>query len=444
MPASGAFRGTPLSVLDFAPALNPVERFTSTLPYKVRCADRLSDGLAWAFRSVALLHDEIAPDPPGWTTSLRFDVDCVCDGRPHIHHGRCDRAATYWRDAGLPEPSFVVVNPANGHAHYVYLLRGWIRTDGADAGQMPAVRYLAAIARAYTLALRADPGYAGLMIHNPLSYRYTTIVGEAAPYTLRELAVHVTLAASPRRQAIEIRCEGRNVETFDRLRVWAYRAVGEWRCRAYADWAEVVAERALAFATSVRDGYSNTSHPFSNKEVLGIAKSVAGWVWLRYDAANPIVAAARAALRRTRDRERAAAARRALGCVTRDVYLEGVRRRRNIALRLHGLGVTIIEIARRLSAGIRTVYRWLSEVRSLPRPSALSDFKEGRWSERGAPIRHLVDCLLCDAQKLMVSSSGKGISESSPESRFDFVLSTYSAKRWRSPCDVAHTRIRKR
>lgn len=299
---------------------------------------------------------------------------------------------------------------------------------------MPAVRYLAAIARAYTLALCADPGYAGLVIHNPLSYRYTTIVGQAAPYTLPELAAHVTLAVSPRRQAIEIRCEGRNVETFDRLRVWAYRVIGEWRGGAYRDWADAVAERAVTIATSVRDSYATTSHPFSNKEVLGIAKSVAGWVWLRYDAANPIVAGARAALRRARDRERATAARRALGCVTRDVYLEGIQRRRDTAVRLHSLGVTIAEIAHRLSAGVRSVYRWLSEVRSLPRPSTPSDFNAGGDASPQRLNKSIADVRL--EQSITKFHGAHGGAVGSPLGyRVEYVPAAQSAVPWRSPCD---------
>ncbi len=411
------------------------------MPYKVRCTDRLRDGLAWAPRPVALLHDEIAPDPPGWTTSLRFDVDCPCDGRPHVARGRCDRAATYWRDVALPQPSFVVVNPRNGHAHYIYTLRGWIRNDGAAAADMPAVRYFAAIARAYTLALRADPGYAGLVHHNPLSAQYHTIVGTQADYSLRELAGYVKLAATPRRREPEIRCEGRNVETFDRLRFWAYRAVSEWRCGSYADWAAVVAERGVAIADDVRGGYATAAHAFTQKEALGIAKSVAGWVWLRYDAANPVVAAARAALRRARDRQRAMSVRRALGSVARDEYLASARRRRDAAIRLHDLGVSIAEIAHRLSAGVRSVYRWLSEVRCLPSPSPLSDFN----------VRVPVDSaektkvLFVDMHIPEVSGAhgdtvglpvGVTVSPCAPSAR--------SAVPWRSPCDQSRRTSRRR
>jgi hypothetical protein len=58
------------------------------------------------------------------------------------------RPANYSRERGKPELSFLVVNPTNGHAHYVYLLRGSIRIDGAVAGELAA-----AIERAHT-ALR--------------------------------------------------------------------------------------------------------------------------------------------------------------------------------------------------------------------------------------------------------------------------------------------------
>jgi Replicase family len=195
---------------------NGVAHFAQSLPFRVRCSDNLHvAGLEWAERNVALRRREIAPDPPGWRTALRFDVDCPCDRRQHAKTGYCPRAADYWRDVALAEPSFIVVNPTNGHAHYVYLLRGWVRVDGASAADLAAVRYFIAIERAYTQALRADAGYAGLVQHNPFHARYETFSGRDEPYSLRELAAHVELPRIvPRRT--EIRTDGRNVETFGR------------------------------------------------------------------------------------------------------------------------------------------------------------------------------------------------------------------------------------
>jgi len=130
------------------------------------------------------------------------------------------RFSSYWREAGVAEPSFVVVNPQNGHAHVVYLLRGWIRTDGSSDSDLAAVRYMVAIERAYTRALRADAGYAALVHHNPFHPVYETHGGRDEPYSLRELAARVELPRMVPRRSTEIRTDGRNVETFDRLRHW--------------------------------------------------------------------------------------------------------------------------------------------------------------------------------------------------------------------------------
>jgi hypothetical protein len=370
-PNSGAFDNSSIAHVR---VIDAVARFAQHLPYRIRCSDDLDRGLVWAPRGVALLHHEIAPDPPGWRTSLRFDMDCPCDRRPHAKLGFCSRAATFWRDAGLPEPSFIVKNPDNGHAHYVYLLAGWIRIDGKNGAELAAVRYLSAIERAYTRALRADPGYAGLMHHNPFSARYQTTAGRDDPYTLSELAARVTLGSSPRRQAPEIRTDGRNVETFDRLRFWAYANVAEWRCGAFEDWVAVVNARALEIAAVVRGAHPTAGHPFTDAEALDTAKSVATWVWLRYDGASLTLAKTRAAARQAYDRKYALTARRARGCVPRETYLAEAQRRRTQACKLRAMGLAVDEIARRLGAGVRSVYRWIAELRSVPRPSAPSDF----------------------------------------------------------------------
>jgi hypothetical protein len=358
---------------------NAVAHFAASLPFRVRCSDDLDAGLEWAERNVALRRREIAPDPPGWKTALRLDVDCPCDRRPHAKSGHCPRAPNYWRDVELAEPSFVVVNPTNGHAHYVYLLRGWLRVDGENATDLAAVRYYAAIERAYTRALRADVGYAGLVQHNPFHPHYETLSGRDDPYSLRELAAFVELPAFAPRRAAEIRTDGRNIETFDRLRRWAYVAIGEYRCGARETWNEVVDARALAIATDVRAAHEPAAHPYTDAEALDTAKSVAGWVWSRYVGGQLTRVRADAAIRRENDRQRAIAARRARGVVPRDVWLAEVQRRRIAAATLRALGVAVDEIARRLSAGVSTVHRWLSElnplVRSVSRPSALSDFE---------------------------------------------------------------------
>jgi hypothetical protein len=355
-------------------------RFAQALPFKVRSSDDLRiNGLEWAKRNDALRRREIAPDPAGWKTALRFDVDCVCDGRPHVKFGRCVRAAGYWRAAGVAEPSIVIVNPANGHAHVIYLLRGWIRTDGENAQDLAAVRYMVAIERAYTKALRADAGYAGLVQHNPFHAAYETHGGRDEPYSLAELAAHVELPRMVPRRSVEIRTDGRNVELFDRLRHWAYAVISEYRVGPRDTWEAVVAERALAIAAEVRDAHAAAAHPFTDTEALDTAKSVAGWVWMRYVGGSLTRVRADTTARRESDRQRAAAARRERGAVPRDLWLDQVQQRRLAAATLRRMGVAVDEIARRLSAGVSTVHRWLSDlnplVRSVSGPSAPSDFE---------------------------------------------------------------------
>jgi hypothetical protein len=368
-----------LRLISYVRISNAVAHFAQCLPFRVRCSDDLNVGLTWAERNVALRHREIAPDPPGWKTALRFDIDCPCDRAPHVKSGNCPRAASYWRDVAIAEPSFVVLNPANGHAHYVYLLRGWLRTDGAAAADLAAVRYYAAIERAYTQALRADAGYAGLVQHNPFHAGYDTVSGRDEPYSLRELAAFVELPAFAPRRAAEIRTDGRNIETFDRLRHWAYAQIGEYRCGPRETWNDVVDARALAIAAEVRAAHAGASHPYTDSEALDTAKSVAGWTWSRYVGGHLTRVRADTAARRETDRKRAVAARREHGAVPRDVWLAEVQQRRLAASTLRALGVAVDEIARRLSAGVSTVHRWLSEldplVRSVSGPSAPSDFE---------------------------------------------------------------------
>jgi hypothetical protein len=367
--------GDALALISHVRVSNAVAHFAQCLPFRVRCSDDLAAGLEWADRNVALRRREIAPDPPGWKTALRFDVDCPCDRQPHAKSGYCPRAATYWRDAGVAEPSFIVTNPANGHAHYTYLLRGWIRTDSENATDLAAVRYLVAIERAYTRTLRADAGYAGLVTHNPFAACYETRVGRDEPYSLRELAAFVELPRMVPRRSTEIRTDGRNIETFDRLRHWAYAQIGEYRCGPRETWNEVVEARALAIAAQVRTAHPAAAHPYSDAEALDTAKSVAGWVWSRYVGGSLTRVRADTAARRENDRQRDTAARRARGEVPRDVYLAEVQRRRTAANTLRGLGVAVGEIAHRLGASVRSVHRWISEIRCVPSPSALSDFE---------------------------------------------------------------------
>ncbi len=327
---------------------------------------------------------EIAPDPPGWLTALRFDIDSEGGGAA-------------WIEAELPAPNLVVINPRNGHAHVIYLLGAWVQTDFGDPSRLKVIRYAAAIERAYTAALGADTGYAGRFHHNPLSDTYVTKVGRDAPYSLAELAQYVDLTGSPQKKIAPTGI-GRNVEIFDRLRRWAYAAVTDWRMATrtaggvYDGWCGAVSERAGQIAAEV--GAESPRGPLKDNEVGHIAKSVARWVWERYGAdVPPLLREARIAAQRERERSRQAAreAARERSRMTRAEYVAPAQRRRAEAQDMRRSGISVREIAHILVISVREVYRLLERVVvALVRPTGgssapvvqgspgLSDFKGGQ------------------------------------------------------------------
>ncbi len=303
---------------------------------------------------------EIAPDPPNWLTALRFDIDTEGGGAA-------------WIEAELPAPNLVVVNPRNGHAHLVYLLGAWVQTDFSDPRRLKVVRYAAAIERAYTAALGADPAYTGRFHHNPLSDAYVTKIGRDAPYSLDELARYVDLNAPAQKKSAATGI-GRNVEIFDRLRRWAYVAVADWRIGTYEAWFGAVANRGEQIAAEV--GAESPRGPLKANEVGHIVKSVARWVWERYGAdVPPLLREARIAAQREREKSRQAAreAARARSRMTRAQYTAPARQRRSRAAEMRRLGLSLRAIAAALQCSLGEIHRLLKKACVQGSPG-LSDF----------------------------------------------------------------------
>jgi len=303
---------------------------------------------------------EIAPDPPGWLTALRFDIDTEGGGAA-------------WIEAELPAPNLVVVNPRNGHAHLVYLLGAWVQTDFGDSRRLKVVRYAAAIERAYTAALGADPAYPGRFQHNPLSDAYVTKIGRDAPYSLDELARYVDLNEPARKKNPPIGI-GRNVETFDRLRRWAYVAVADWRIGTYEAWYGAVADRGGQIAADV--GAESPRGPLKANEVGHLVKSVARWVWERYGAdVPPLLREARIVAQREREkaRQRAREAARERSRMSRDDYTAPARQRRTAATEMRRAGLSLRAIATALRCSLAEIQRVLAA--SVQGSPGLSDFK---------------------------------------------------------------------
>lgn len=229
------------------------DQFRASLPNRPYCTDDFATGLRIRARQTAAARRFVQPNGPTDKLWLVFDLD---------YSG----AAVAWVDANLPAPTWTAQNPANGHAHVAWGLEVPVHING----RQEPVRYAAAIEAAFCEALRADPFYGGLISKNPLHESWRVTWGPAQLYGLEDLAEWVDLKAPRKRRAPS--GLGRNVELFDALRTWAYRAVrGYWRPDGWNAWHEAVlarAERLNVFEV-----------PLPYSEVKATAKSVARWTW---------------------------------------------------------------------------------------------------------------------------------------------------------------------
>jgi DNA-binding CsgD family transcriptional regulator len=339
-----------------------LDRIRRTLPYRVLATNDFKQGARlWGRDAAAGNAREIAPDPPGWLTALRFDLDddpiteTMVDPDGDEHTIFVSVARTKWSDVGLPPPNLMAINRRTLHAHYTYLLANWVRIDG-DRGWRE-VRFAGAIDAAMTAQLGADTSYSGRFTHNPLHPNAWDVVElRAEPYTLSELASYVDLQSVPRRAPTSSGI-GRNVAAFDRLRHWAYGAVSSFAKHGRGAWDAAVAAKAGTIAVDVRAEFPNTNHAYRDCEVRATARSVARWTWERYVAGVPIaVVEARAIVAAENARRRAENARRRRGTVARDIYLSGAADRRTEANQLHAAGASMRAIAERLGIALRTAY----------------------------------------------------------------------------------------
>ncbi|MHB1320815.1 MAG: replication initiation protein [Acidithiobacillus ferrivorans] len=235
--------------------------FVDHLPHKPYCSDDLAAGLQVRPAQQALTHRYLQYNSPAMVWVIAQDVDRQVD-------------AGYFERRSAPKPNCVVKNPDNGHAHALYFLAaGVCRTD---AGRLKPLRYLAAVEGALCRQLEADPGFAGLVTKNPLHPSWETLVVHDHQYTLAELAEPLDLKSAANEKAYRDSGSGRNVTSFDTVRLWAYSAVRDfWGPNGLSRWQAAV----LGKVDEVNTQFPQ-SLPFA--EVKAIAKSVSNWTWQRF------------------------------------------------------------------------------------------------------------------------------------------------------------------
>lgn len=187
-----------------------------------------------------------------------------------IDHDDVDR----WRMCGLPAPTWIAVTPESGRHHLVWWLASPVfKGSGSRIGPQ---RYLARVIDAMTYELDGDPGYSGVLTKNPFHPHWRVSTRGGAPVELDDLyaAVHCAPSAARQRRRGEARSGiGRNVELFDRLRFWAYDHKHTFIDRRA--WGLAVAAQAAAINAEF-------TVPLARNEVGWVVKSVAEWVWDRY------------------------------------------------------------------------------------------------------------------------------------------------------------------
>lgn len=298
--------------------------FCENLPYRVHATNDKKTGVYAYERSKALLMNEIAPDPTGWITGLRVDVD-----RPD--------AATSWAEAELPQPTFTIRNALNGHCHLIWQLQGWVNEE-----KEKAVRYFDAVRDAYTVAVGGDHAYAGWLMHNPRSERYQTICGPDS-YRLGTLAAGIDLSQHVRIRKDVTEAVGRNCSLFNTVRREVYKFVDLYRSVGNRDAFE---ERVLEVC-SRRNSEFVVALPWS--EVCSVARSISRWTWTKYrGTAKPRYA------------------------LTRDTYLGRATSRAMHARQMAEQGFKAQEIADILGVKVRAVYGYLKTTESCAK-STLSE-----------------------------------------------------------------------
>ena len=239
------------------------EHFAQLVPTRPYCADNPQDGLQILRRDQALQRRHIQLNGPHDIRWLNFDVD-----RPDARFAA--------EDANLVQPTFIAINPSNGHAHLAYLLGQPVLRFAKS--RMGPLRFAAAVERGYVRRLGADPLYAGLIAKNPIHPHWRAEWLAPGPYDLGTLAdwlfeCDMRLDPGPKVQS----GFGRNCQLFDDLRAVAYREVLTFK-RQGASYAEFATRlKQLAFAIN-----QQFPGPLGTSEVRSIIRSVANWTWRRF------------------------------------------------------------------------------------------------------------------------------------------------------------------
>lgn len=234
---------------------------TAWLPRYPYATDDLSQGVWRQQRAEALGRRYIEANPQALTNLLVVDID----------DGTALQKAYWCTDY---RPNWVVENPANGHAHALWLLASPI--PRTEYSHRKPIAYAHAITEGLRIAVDGDKGYTGLITKNPLHASWEAYQLRNHPYTLDELKTALEAdncmpgkrwRKTKRRYATGL---GRNCTIFDSARLWAYREV-----RNHFGDSEGLERAVAAHVHALNDEFRN---PLPEREAQQIAASIVRWI----------------------------------------------------------------------------------------------------------------------------------------------------------------------
>jgi hypothetical protein len=304
-------------------------------PNKPYCTNDLQHGLRVRGRAVALKMRYFQLNHPSFCHALVFDVDRA-------------GAAYAAQDAGLPDPSVVIITPHNRHAHLWYLLDAPVATG--DAARQKPLDYLAAIERTMGRHIGADMSYSSLITKNPLrTDDWLSLYSLDAPlrlYTMQQLHEDIGLLDPKRTKPDEAYGFGRNSMLFDKLRKWGYVAIRRHRGGLRRDSFALWQAECLDKVQSINSEFLN---PLSLSEIRSVAKSTAKFCW-KHDAQHEAAFQQRQSFKGKK------------GGVQSGIARQAQNEDKRVSARLMRIqGMTNVQIAESLQVHRNTVSLWLSD-----------------------------------------------------------------------------------
>lgn len=303
-----------------------LDLFSGSLPAKPYCSNDLTAGLVIRNVEHALRCRYIQPNHPNSKLWLVYDID-----RPTCVSELTD-------DLLLPAPHFFVQNPKNQHAHAFYGLETPVHLNVHSSQK--AARFAGAVDCALTSKMNADAAYSGLIAKNPVHGYWRTYTVNCEYYELGEISDYLDLDKyGDRRRSLPETGLGRNVNLFNRLRFWSYKAIRQGWPEA-DQWDRAVLDRAIGYNAAGYHDEETQRSPLPHSEVRNTAKSVAKWTYKHFSQQGF------SELQASRGKKK--------GQKRRDELLPKV-------LEMRAQGATHQQISDAIGVAKRTVTRWLDE-----------------------------------------------------------------------------------